>query len=427
MRDRLARLVFQISVVLLVGGAVFLLGYESHRTGRWPHGFLQDSRTIARSLKNYGQILPPNLMHHAPAGASGEQATIHRSAQMPDGWFVIMGWDGDRGTHAAWLLDTQLQLQHTWTIDYRGIDPDGPLNGSDMPHGMVVMPDGSLVLNFDHADAMARFDACSEPMWVRQGVFHHSLDLAPDGSIWTWAAQGTPYGHHGSMLRFDAVTGATLEEIQLVDDVIQADRLAEIVMGTRADFGYRHFDHTPDAGQDLYHANDVEELRPEMADAFPMFTAGDLLISLRNIDLVAVLDRQTHRLKWWRHGPWVRQHDPDFCADGWISVYNNNTGRGRSEIVRIHPGSDEVQSALHDGSLRFYAGAMGKHQTLPSGQVLITVPEEGRVVLVDTSGDLVAEFNNLVDGLAGIQAHVSHAMWLPADYFSQVPGCTNGS
>jgi hypothetical protein len=41
MSDDLARLVFQISALLLVGSAIFLLGYESHRKERWPHSLLE--------------------------------------------------------------------------------------------------------------------------------------------------------------------------------------------------------------------------------------------------------------------------------------------------------------------------------------------------------------------------------------------------
>jgi len=429
MRDRLARIMFIVSLVVLVGGAIFMGGYEAHRKGRWPHGFIEDSRLIARSLRRYGQILPANLMHNAPGHTSGERVTIHEPDRMQAGWYVIMGWDTARRTHAAWLLDEQGVQHHTWTIDYTRIDDNGPLNGSDMPHGMLVMPDGSLILNFDHADAMARFDSCGEPQWVREGIFHHSLDLADDGSVWTWHAPGTPYAHHHSLLRFDASTGETLAEIDLLRDIIEADPEAEIVMGTRATFAYQQFERTPDNVDDfdLYHPNDVEELSAELAPAFPMFAAGDLLISVRNNNLVAVLDGRTHRFKWWRHGPWIRQHDADFTADGWISVYNNNTGRGRSEIQRIHPATGEVVNPLHAGPVEFHAPAMGKHQILPNGNMLITVPAEGRVVIAGPAGARVFEFNNLVDGLPAVQAHVSHAMWLPPGYFTVVPACANES
>jgi hypothetical protein len=227
------------------------------------------------------------------------------------------------------------------------------------------------------------------------------------------------------MIRFDPATGETLESIDLVRDIIGGDVSSEIVMGTRATFPFQHFDRSPENldAVDLFHPNDVEELDAALAAAFPMFSAGDLLISLRNNDLVAIVDRATHRLTWWSHGPWIRQHDPDFLPDGRISVYNNNTGRDRSEIVIIDPATRAVASPLHDGPVRFYSGAMGKHQTLPGGGVLIVVPEEGRVVVASPTGERVWEFNNLAPDLDGVHAHVCNALWLPPDHFADVPGC----
>ena len=66
MRDRLARIVFIASIAVLVIGAAFLWGYESrhHQTGLY--SFVEDSRTIARSLRHFQRIVPVNLMHPAP-------------------------------------------------------------------------------------------------------------------------------------------------------------------------------------------------------------------------------------------------------------------------------------------------------------------------------------------------------------------------
>ena len=46
---------------------------------------------------------------------------------------------------------------------------------------------------------------------------------------------------------------------------------------------------------DPTHLNDVEEVTPEFAAAFPQSKAGDLIVSLRNLNAVAGIDRQTKR------------------------------------------------------------------------------------------------------------------------------------
>lgn len=156
-----------------------------------------------------------------------------------------------------------------------------------------------------------------------------------------------------------------------------------------------------------------------------MFDAGDLLLSFREPNLLTVLDGDDGRLKWWSTGPWIKQHDPDFTADGKISVYSNNPSKGRSEILQIDPATNEISNPLYYGNVRFYSRTMGKHQYLPNGNVLIVVPDEGRVLEATSDGDLVMEFDNLSKSPA-YNEHVENGGWLPAGYFSVAPSCTNG-
>ena len=53
-------------------------------------------------------------------------------------------------------------------------------------------------------------------------------------------------------------------------------------------------------------------------------------------------------IKWWSHGPWLIQHDPDLRSDGKISVYDNNPDRGSSQILTIDPSTREVFNDLSD-------------------------------------------------------------------------------
>ena len=425
MEDRKARRFFLASIAVLALGSCFMWGYASRHRGSWPHELIVDGHTAARSLAQYGRIMPINLMNPAPSDAAPVHAMVHQPDRMLPGWYVVLGWDADYGCHSARLLDDVGHLHHTWPIDYGRLDDDGPLNGSDAPHGLLVMADGSLIVVFDNADVMARLDPCGEPLWVRSGVFHHSLNRDDDGTVWTWHSVGTPSAHHQEMLRFDPATGEALETIALLDDVFSHGAEAELVLGLPTDYGFRRFQRTPTdpTGMDLFHPNDVEPLAADMAAAFPRFEAGDLLFSLRNLDLVAVIDRRTHQLKWWRHGPWIEQHDPDFRSDGLISVYSNNPYRGRSNLIVVDPNTGQVHDPLRGSETRFYSGAMGKHQTLPGGNILIVVPEEGRVLIAAPDGGRVAEFNNLVDRLPGVHGHVANAVWLPPDFFTTPPAC----
>jgi len=56
-------------------------------------------------------------------------------------------------------------------------------------------------------------------------------------------------------------------------------------------------------------------------------------------------------VKWWRTGPFLRQHDPDFLPNGHILVFDNRLGGrdhrfGESRIVEIDPKNPESITRL---------------------------------------------------------------------------------
>jgi hypothetical protein len=415
-----------VSAVFLALALGFTVGWAMEKFHFWPWSLVDEAQTALRSLARYGAIIPEGRRVKAPDEASRGRFTVHERARMPGGFYVIAGWGDADSRYAAWLYRGDGQLLHEWPLVYDDLDPDDPRGGDDSPHGFDVLPDGSVLVNFDHGKVMARLDACGKPLWTKRGIYHHLLSRAADGSYWVWRGDGaTPYGHFHYLENFDVETGGARREIALIEDVLRGSGTASIILGVRPDQEFRKFDADPDrrSDTDLFHPNDVEELDPALAPQFPMFEAGDLLVSIRRINLVAVLDGTDGRPKWWSHGPWISQHDADFTADGRISVYNNNTGRGRSEIVRIDPATRAVENLPAEGAAAFYSPYMGQHQYLPNGDVLVAAPGEGRVLQISTGGELVMEFNNVASERPPLNDHVENAVWLPEGYFSAVPTC----
>lgn len=426
MSDVLLKRMFIASAMFLLGTFAFASGLAVGRWQLWPYQPIQAAWFAAKSYAAHGELVPEGRRVPAPRGAPRERITIHDRSRVDAGYYVFVGWNGDGGGYAAWLYDHAGKRRHTWPIDYAALDADGPSNGADNPHAFHVLPDGSVIAAFDKGDVMARLDACGEPLWIKPGIYHHAMSRADDGTFWVWRGDGTAYGHYNYLHRFDPRDGATLGEIDLVEDVIRKMGESAVVFGVRPDYPFRRFDADPEdqAATDLFHPNDVDVLTEALAPRFPMFEAGDLLLSFRTIDLVAVLDPDEHRVKWWSHGPWIGQHDPDFGADGRISVYNNNTNRDRTEIIKIDPKTREISNELFHGDAFFRSDFMGKHQYLPSGNVLVVVPGEGRVLEVTAGGSKVMEFNNVAAGAPAWNDHVENGMWFPQDYFATLPECS---
>jgi hypothetical protein len=148
------------------------------------------------------------------------------------------------------------------------------------------------------------------------------------------------------------------------------------------------------------HLNDIEPLDSSMAGQYPLFEAGDLLISLRHPSLVLVFDPDSKEVKWHASGPWIHQHDPDFVGDGWIGVFDNNTdlaGRGEmlggSRILAVQPHTDSTRVLFPtQRSDPFYTATRGNWQKLENGNMLLTEARAGRIVEVAPEGQTVLEW-----------------------------------
>jgi hypothetical protein len=423
MSDRWVKVAGIASGSFLLALAIFTYGLAVGYYQLWPFGTIRAVRAVALSYLKYGEVVPDNRRHVAAPDAPRARFAIHAPALRAGGHYAFLGWDESRGSYAAWLYDADGSLVHTWVVDYDALDPDGPSNGSDAPHAFHVLADGSIIVGFDRGDVMARLDRCSVPVWIRPGIFHHAMEPAEDGSIWTWHASGTAYGHYHYLENFDPETGEHIKGLALVEDIIAKSDLAATIMAVPSDYQFREFVRDPEDELDIFHPNDIEEVSAGFAEHHSMFEAGDLMLGFKNINLVLIVDHESYDIKWWSHGPWRFQHDPDLRSDGKISVYDNNPDRGSSQILTIDPSTREVSNDLSDMTFSFYSEFRGKHQYLPNGNLIIVVPEEGRVIEVTRNGRKVLEFNNISPFRNEYNEDVENAMWLEPGYFHQVPTC----
>ncbi|MGD2071374.1 MAG: arylsulfotransferase family protein, partial [Gemmatimonadota bacterium] len=267
--------------------------------------------------------------------------------------------------------------------------------------GILLFPDGSVAFNFAGL-GLTKLDPCGGIVWQLPRMTHHALERSGRGGFWVpgmryvdtldtnpYPPLVPPYQDH-TLLELDE-DGSVLREIPLLDFFF-GNHLEALVF---ANGGQRVALPLPNP----LHLNDVEELPAEWADAFPDFEAGDLLLSMRDLNLVMVVDPDERLVRWYRTGPWIRQHDPDFHPEGTITVFDNHTDDaggsifGGSRIVRIDPSTGEWSVVYGDEPGEFfYTHGRGKHQVLANGNVLITEHEAGRVFEIDPSREVVWEY-----------------------------------
>jgi hypothetical protein len=273
-------------------------------------------------------------------------------------------------------------------------------------YGVDIREDGSVLFLMQEAGGgIVSVNWCGEKNWVLDGVFHHTITPGDDGTFWTF--EGAQSDFDPILAQVEVETGQILRKIDM-GEVRRANPHAHI-------FDLQRLPDVPDRT----HGNDIEPLPKHLAPAFPGFEAGDLLVSFRTTNLVIVLDPDTLRIKWWRVGPWDRQHDPDWGADGLITVFSNNErGVGEhSNIIAIDPGSFAAEPILLGEAYDFYSVINGAHQVTPGGGILVTSSTQGRVFEVDGKGEIVFDFVNWRSKEKAETLHVADSFFLPLDYF----------
>lgn len=420
--DGVSPAISRLSGLLLLCLLCMTIGFSVAEKRIWPYHQVVRGASIAASLVQHGEIIGKGRQNVAPENASREPVTIHDpAAAIGEGYYALLAWDTARKSYAVKLYNHAGALIHTWPIDEMSFS-ERARHHQNGPHAMDVLPDGSVLISFDWLGLLARLDPCGKALWTREDFYHHSFSRAADGGIWTWLGQNAPYSQIQDIVKFDPYSGKELARISFNEDVIKRSPESALAFSMFPDFP---FDPGARDAIDLFHPNDVEELLPELADAFPEFEAGDLLLSIRELDMVAVIS-PAGELKWYQQGPWQAQHDPDFEPDGTIAVYDNSRLRPRSLIMKIDPVSRSVSNAIPAFDGPFKSETRGKHQRLPNGNRLITIPDQGQALEISPGGKTVVEFNNPVDGAGRLNDDLVNAKWLPEGYFSSLPVCAGG-
>lgn len=387
--SRIEKAWFVVAVAVL--GVTY--GMVANQQGWFPSPLAQQAWSQAKAYVSdnpFSYLVPRVYDRH------GAQVMKPASVQ-PGVTLVTSMWDGADGWEPrVRLINNDGEAIHEWQISDDLFQHDSYL------HGSHLLPNGDLVVNVEYVGT-ARLDACGQVLWRLSKRTHHSVARAADGSFWIPAQMGDRTTDYSGL--DEPVLPEQILHISASGDVLEAIDLIDLLFENELErFLFKI--HGPLPRGELLHLNDVEPLSPSMADAYPLFEAGDLLVSLRDIHLVFVLDPDTNEVKWHTFGPFIRQHDPDFIGDGKIGVFDNNpdgTHRGKvlggSRIVVLHPPSDSTNLLFPTAkSDSFYTEAGGKWQPLENGNLLLTEAQAGRVVEVASNGAPVWEWVRAPDG-----------------------------
>lgn len=248
----------------------------------------------------------------------------------------------------------------------------------------LLLADGSLVLH--DSSPLARYDACGRLLWSLDGIFTHSTEQGPDGSLWVPYRYPVPREPGVKADFWDDSVARVSPEGQL----LKVDRIADILERNGLARLWRGRPYV----QDPFHLNDIQ---PAMADG-RLWRKGDLFLSLRNLSLIALYRPETGKVLWWKIGPWRFQHDVSILDDHRISVFDNNTlmgypderVNGHNRLLVHDLSSGETSSPWDRGfaANKIATRAQGRGTPLPGGDAMIEETEQGRLLRMSPQGDL---------------------------------------
>jgi hypothetical protein len=141
---------------------------------------------------------------------------------------------------------------------------------------------------------------------------------------------------------------------------------------------------------DVSHANSVNVLSRSLAPRFPLFKAGQVLLSIRNLNALAVLDVQSGTVVWAAQGPWQAQHDAQFLDNGHLLLFDNLGSPRSSRVLEYDPRNKSFPWSYPGADQHpFFTRSGGAGQRLPNGNTLIVDAEERALLEVTPSKEVV--------------------------------------
>jgi Arylsulfotransferase (ASST) len=358
------------AVILLI-----LLATAAFAVWRWQPA-RANSKSTQPSLEEFQSL--PYIQWSKEKTIGAKSGVTKYNRRLADFGYNVYTNDIDR----AYLMDLAGKNLHTWYF------------GKKKKCEYAYLLSNAEMLGVCMGQGIWKVDADSKVIWKNRLFVHHDIEPMPDGTFLTirreWHREYNSY-----QVIFDAIQrlsadGTLLESWSTYDHLKELQRYHQLTpLDTKTEApSQRKYDY--------YHLNSVKLLpgNPlEKTDS--RFRNGNLLICLRNVNLIAILDKNSKRIVWtygtdnldWPHMPYM-------LANGNILVFDNGLHRKLSRVLEINPVTKQIVWKYEPGPNVLYSGLQGSAQRLTNGNTLICESMRGHVFEVTRKGEIVWEFRN---------------------------------
>lgn len=289
----------------------------------------------------------------------------------------------------AHLIDRSGALLHTWERSWsalQGVEEQDGL-AQDTFRRAVLLEDGGLVVVYG-GRGLARLAVDGSPLWARSERAHHDVRLDGDSGVWTLLREERVVpglGHNEPVVddlvaHYDLETGAPIKRWSVLDALLQSPLAADVLArsGRRGDF---------------LHTNTLELLSAEQAAHIPGVREGMVLLTVRELDVVCVLDLQRGVIPWLQHGLGLGPHEARVTSRGTLLLFDNLGGQGGSVVREFAlPSLELAWSYSGEPEAPLRSRFCGAAHALQDGRVLVVESMRGRVLEVDRKGQVLWEY-----------------------------------
>jgi len=332
------------------------------------------------------------LTGHEPAPPlSG--VTIYDATRSSGGLNLYVSGDSP----GARLVDMEGSPVHEWRFEFADAWPDYRMdnraeNAASYWFRAHLFENGDVLAIFTGL-GLVKVDKDSNLLWKYLDQCHHDVHVTEDGRIYVLTRRERTEPRYGTATDIyeDAITilsadGEPLGRVSMFDAFWNSDYVG-MLKASVSRVGTRTID--------IFHTNRLERLTGRIANELPHFREGNVLVSLRNLNAIAVVDMESEEIVWAKSGLWLQQHCSSMLDNGHILLFDNHGDYGSSRIVEYDPIAQEIVWVYRGNEQNdFYSDRSGAVQRLPNGNTLIAESNFGRAFEVTPAGEIVWEFIN---------------------------------
>ena len=308
----------------------------------------------------------------------------------------------------AWITDRSGKVLHSWEVNldelWSGLKGfSGDVNRLSLyPVGMALGKDGTLTVSFQGRETypvqigIMKVDRAGKLLWKRFDNSHHWITADAAGRIYTPNARFQSLKSIGDTnVNVQCKSGESgVDAIRVID--ADGKLLRDIpVIESVAKSGFGGVFYAVRDGCNPTHLNSIALAPAGVAKTLPGAAEGDLLVSLRETNSIALLDGKTAAVKYLVTGRTAAQHGPQFLPDGTVLVFDNLGGErkhGGSRVARLDLAKGTAETLFPRGTdkekglVPMLSLTAGHINVSPDGKrALVSVTHQGRIIELDVA------------------------------------------